>query len=98
MAKCTFCGKSIPKGTGKLFVYSSGKTANFCSRKCEKNLLQLKRKPAKTRWTAEYRKIHKKDQKGTVTKEKPAPKPAPENKEAVKGEADPKDTKSVKTQ
>ena len=60
MPKCTFCGNSIEKGTGKMFVYSSGKIAHFCTRKCEKNLLQLKRKPVNTRWTEEYRKEHKK--------------------------------------
>ena len=60
MPKCTFCGGSIEKGTGKIFVYTSGKVAYFCSRKCEKNLLQLKRKPLNIRWTEEFRKEHKK--------------------------------------
>tara|TARA_Y100000310_G_scaffold200800_1_gene200870 strand:+ start:916 stop:1092 length:177 start_codon:yes stop_codon:yes gene_type:complete len=50
MAKCSFCGKTIEKGTGKLFVYTTGKTNNFCSSKCEKNMLKLKRKPAKFKW------------------------------------------------
>jgi large subunit ribosomal protein L24e len=61
MPKCTFCGVEVPKGTGKIFVYTSGKIANFCSNKCEKNLLKLKRKPLKVRWTEHYRKEHKKD-------------------------------------
>ncbi|MBU0457186.1 MAG: 50S ribosomal protein L24e [Nanoarchaeota archaeon] len=56
MPKCTFCGNQIEKGTGKLFVYSNGKTANFCSNKCEKNLHKLKRKPSKIPWTEAYRK------------------------------------------
>lgn len=60
MARCNFCGKSIEKGTGKIFVYTSGKTVNFCSTKCEKNLLKLKRKPLNIRWTLEYRREHKK--------------------------------------
>ncbi|HLC81713.1 MAG TPA: 50S ribosomal protein L24e [Candidatus Nanoarchaeia archaeon] len=60
MAKCTFCGEQIEKGTGKMFVYISGKIANFCSNKCEKNLLKLKRKPLETRWTQAYRQEHKK--------------------------------------
>ncbi len=34
-----------------MFVYTSGKIDNFCSSKCEKHTLQLKRKPIKTRWT-----------------------------------------------
>ena len=60
MPKCHFCGIEVPKGTLKIFVYTSGKIANFCSRKCEKNLLKLKRKPLETRWTEAYRKEHKK--------------------------------------
>jgi large subunit ribosomal protein L24e len=60
MPKCTFCGIDIKKGTGKIFIYTSGKIANFCSNKCEKNLLKLKRKPMKTRWTQEWIKENKK--------------------------------------
>tara|TARA_Y100000310_G_scaffold343489_1_gene451378 strand:+ start:1914 stop:2294 length:381 start_codon:yes stop_codon:yes gene_type:complete len=73
MPRCTFCGIQIPKGTGKLYVYSSGKTANFCKSKCEKNFLGVKRKPLEVRWTDQYRKEHKKDQKtekAEETKEK----------------------------
>jgi len=51
MAKCTFCGEDIKKGTGKIFVLKTGKSYHFCSNKCEKNMLKLKRKPLKTRWT-----------------------------------------------
>ncbi len=50
MAKCTYCTVEIPKGTGLLFVYKTGKLANFCSRKCEKHQLQLKRKAADMKW------------------------------------------------
>ena len=60
MPKCTFCGIQIQKGTGKLFIYTSGKQANFCSNKCEKHLLKLKRKPLKVRWTEAYRNEHNK--------------------------------------
>ncbi|PIN87732.1 50S ribosomal protein L24e [Candidatus Woesearchaeota archaeon CG10_big_fil_rev_8_21_14_0_10_32_24] len=60
MPKCTFCGKDITKGTGKLYIYASGKVANFCSNKCEKNLIQLKRKPVETQWTEAFKKEHKK--------------------------------------
>lgn len=54
MARCSFCGKSIEKGTGKMFVYTSGKVDKFCSNGCEKNLLKLKRKPLQTKWTGAY--------------------------------------------
>ena len=70
MPRCTFCGIQIPKGTGKLYVYSSGKTANFCKSKCEKNFLGVKRKPLEVRWTEHYRKEHKKDQKTEKVEEK----------------------------
>jgi large subunit ribosomal protein L24e len=60
MPKCTFCGTQIEKGTGKMFVYSSGKVANFCSNKCEKNLHKLKRKPVRMRWTEAFQKENRK--------------------------------------
>ena len=68
MPKCAFCGNQIKKGTGKLFIYNSGKTDYFCSHKCETNLLVLKRKPLKIRWTEAYRKEHKKGLKEEVPK------------------------------
>ena len=56
MARCSFCGTSIKKGTGKMFVKTDGKILNFCSSKCEKNLLKLRRKPRDIKWTSEARK------------------------------------------
>lgn len=56
MVNCTFCGKSIPKGTGKMYVYKSGKISYYCSMKCEKNTLKLRRKPAKFKWTTSFEK------------------------------------------
>ncbi len=53
--KCTFCGNKMPDATGKIVVDNMGKLQYFCSSKCEKNLLRLKRKPLKTRWTARAR-------------------------------------------
>lgn len=55
MAKCTFCGNAIEPGTGKMFVYVTGKVDYYCSNRCEKNLHKLKRKPLQTRWTQAYR-------------------------------------------
>lgn len=69
MSICTFCGKEIEKGTGKMFVYANGKIAYFCSRTCEKNLHKLKRKPLRTPWTAEYRREHKKGQSSPQRRE-----------------------------
>ena len=50
MAKCSFCTKEIPTSTGTLFVKKDGKTLWFCSKKCEKNNLKLKRKPQNLKW------------------------------------------------
>ena len=53
MAKCLFCEKKIEKGTGTLYVFKSGKVANLCSTKCEKNMLKLGRKARNLKWTTE---------------------------------------------
>lgn len=50
MPKCSFCNENISKGTGVMLVKKDGKTLFFCSSKCEKNLLKLKRKPQNQRW------------------------------------------------
>ena len=51
MVRCTFCGEQIEQGTGMMYVHKSGKIAYFCSKKCKKNLLKLKRKPLNIKWT-----------------------------------------------
>jgi large subunit ribosomal protein L24e len=62
MVKCSFCGKTIDKGTGKMLVKKDAKVLYFCSTKCEKNLLKLKRKPREHQWTKESRSVRgKKD-------------------------------------
>jgi len=63
MARCTFCGKVIPKGTGKMYVKVDGKILNFCSNKCEKNMLKLRRKPRNLKWTEEFQQIKKEGKK-----------------------------------
>jgi len=56
MARCSFCDKNIEKGTGKIFVFKTGKVANFCSRKCEKNMLKLRRKSRNFKWASKEKK------------------------------------------
>lgn len=56
MSKCSFCGKEIEKGTGLIYVKKDGKVLYFDGSKCEKNMIKLKRKPRKTKWTANYAK------------------------------------------
>ncbi len=55
MARCSFCGTEIERGTGVIFVQKIGKVLYFCSSKCENNL-SLGRKAKHTRWTQEFRK------------------------------------------
>lgn len=50
MVKCSFCNEDMKPGTGKMFVKTDGKIIYFCSMKCEKNMLKLKRKPANVKW------------------------------------------------
>ena len=60
MVKCTFCKEEIEKGTGKMHVKNDGKIFYFCSNKCDKNLLKLKRKPAQIKWVTKKKKVSKK--------------------------------------
>jgi len=41
-------------GTGKMFIKRDGTVFFFCSGKCHKNSLKLKRVPRRTRWTRRY--------------------------------------------
>jgi large subunit ribosomal protein L24e len=59
MVKCSFCGQDLPLGGGKLYAKKEGTVFHFCSSKCEKNQIQLGRKPVKTRWTESYNKLKK---------------------------------------
>jgi len=57
MVKCSFCGEDLSLGGGKMYVKKEGTVFYFCSNKCEKNQVVLKRKPVKTRWTDSYNKL-----------------------------------------
>ncbi|UCD04325.1 MAG: 50S ribosomal protein L24e [Candidatus Woesearchaeota archaeon] len=50
MAECSFCNKEIEKGKGTMYVKETGKVLWFCSSKCEKHMLKLKRESRKTKW------------------------------------------------
>ncbi len=57
MVKCSFCGKEIKPGTGLMYVKTNGSVLYFCSSKCFKNALKLKRKPIDVKWTEKHRKL-----------------------------------------
>ena len=52
---CTFCGNEIEPGTGKMFIKKDGTIFNFCSMKCQKNLLKLRRVPRRVMWTKNFK-------------------------------------------
>ncbi len=53
--KCSFCGKRLKEGTGKMLVLKSGIIRYFCSKKCEKNW-KMGRNPKREKWTEIFRK------------------------------------------
>ncbi|MFH1424201.1 MAG: 50S ribosomal protein L24e [archaeon] len=80
MARCSFCGDDVELGTGKMFVKKDGAVLHFCSMKCEKNMLKLKRNPIKTPWTYAYKKFKGKLKVGeekVMTEEKVKSGPTP---------------------
>ena len=53
---CSFCGRPIEPGTGKLYIKKDGTKYNFCSMKCQKNLVVLKRVSRHIKWTTHFEK------------------------------------------
>ena len=51
MVNCSFCGTELKKASGKTYVKDNGQILHFCSSKCEKNMLKLKRDARKFKWT-----------------------------------------------
>ncbi len=78
--KCSFCGKSIEPGTGKMFVQSDGAVSFFCSSKCENNVA-LGRVSRRIGWIRKKaKKTTESKPKEKVEKPKPARKPKPKSK------------------
>jgi large subunit ribosomal protein L24e len=53
---CSFCGNEIEPGTGKMYIKKDATIFFFCSNKCQKNMVKLKRVPRRVRWTNRYEK------------------------------------------
>jgi len=51
---CTFCGEEIEPGTGRMYVKRDGTIYQFCTSKCYKNMIELKRVPRTTGWTRQF--------------------------------------------
>ena len=51
---CNFCDRTVAKGSGTILAKNDGTVLLFCSSKCKKNALVLKRDPRKLKWTKKY--------------------------------------------
>lgn len=51
---CTFCGKTVQNGTGMMHVRNDGRILWTCSKKCDKNMFELRRDARKLKWTERY--------------------------------------------
>lgn len=55
MVKCSFCGRDEHAHIGVHYISNTGIVSYFCSSKCRKNTLKLKRDKKRARWTEAYR-------------------------------------------
>lgn len=53
---CSFCNRPVAKGSGTMLVKNDGTVLWFCSPKCKKNMMVLKRDPRTLKWTKKYQK------------------------------------------
>ena len=59
MAKCSFCGGTLPEGRGKMFVKNDGRVFHFCQSKCQRNW-NLNRQGKNVKWTKKHADLKKK--------------------------------------
>ncbi len=55
MPTCSFCGSDLIRGSGILYAKKDGTVLYFCSSKCRKNALVLKREGRRVKWTKNAR-------------------------------------------
>ena len=51
---CNFCDRPVAKGTGTMLALNNGTVLWFCSSKCKKNMMVLKRDPRKLKCTKKF--------------------------------------------
>jgi large subunit ribosomal protein L24e len=56
---CSFCGNEFPPGTGMIYIRNDGTVLWFCSSKCRKSSIELKRDSRKVKWTKYFGKEEK---------------------------------------
>jgi large subunit ribosomal protein L24e len=54
MVKCVFCGRETPFHEGLHLITNEGSVKFYCSSKCRKNALKLKRDNRKVRWAEAF--------------------------------------------
>jgi len=59
IAKCSFCGREQEDFKGTFLLKNDGSTNYYCSSKCHKSHLKLKRDRKRVSWTEAYRNVHK---------------------------------------
>lgn len=55
MVKCSFCGREEHSFIGIHLINNDGTVSFFCSSKCRKNTLKLRRDRKRQKWTEAYR-------------------------------------------
>ncbi len=51
--QCSFCKAEVERGTGLVYIRKDGTMHPFCSHKCRKNSLKLRRNPRNLKWVRE---------------------------------------------
>ena len=54
MVKCVFCGKDSSSFKGVHLLRNDGTTSYYCTSKCKRNALNLKRDKRKVRWAEAF--------------------------------------------
>ncbi len=55
MLNCSFCKEPISEGRDRIYAKKDGTVYHFCSSKCRKNALNLKREGRRQNWTTASR-------------------------------------------
>jgi len=89
MAKCIFCGKEQDDFKGAFLMKNDGTVNYYCSGKCQKNHLKLKRDKRKVRWTEAFhlvraKRLSKEKERVEKVKAKKSEKIAKSNKDSKK--------------
>ena len=57
--RCSFCGDEFPAGTGIMYVLNDGTVLWYCSSKCRKSSVNMRRDSRRLKWTQYYGKEEK---------------------------------------